>query len=796
MSHVETILGRIDALPTLSPVAARLLAVSGADDADFDEIIGLIEADPTLTARLLSLCRRAATGAAQPVSTVRRAAVLLGLEAVQAAVLSVQVLDLMRAPVGSEEPGTGAPQLAAGFDAPGFWRHALAVACAAEHLAECHKPLRVNPGEAFTAGLLHDLGKLSLAWVLPRSYARVLHEAQARRADLGPIEAALLGIDHHLAGKRLGEHWGLPHALLDPMWLHAGDEASIATVRRPELVRLVSAADALARELHIGWSGSCGVPVARTEACARAGLPAGAAEEAARGLHARVARRADDLGLDSAGEPALVLDSLARANTRLSTLHAAAAARAGHALVQARVLGAVEDMARSAGHGGPLDVLARLAAALDAVAGPGEAVALHQPGPHEPWTALRLGRAGAVLSAGTLATPCPHLRSLAGDGGIGDAATLVNFLAAHLPASFAEVEVRSLRPLWLLPVQPADGAALLLHDRAVAPVDGRSPLAPLAAVAAAALAAAGVADGSRRLGERLAAANAQLAREQAERSRRESMARLGELSAGAAHEMNNPLTAISARAQAMLGRLTTPKDRDDASAIAEAAVRLTDLVSTLHDLARPPAAHVRACRLADVLAEGVRLGRAKARPAPRRAGRGAARVDQFEVNVQMRPAGTVIDTDPALLARALAELVANAIEAGPGGGGSAEHAVRVVAQCGGAGESREVVISVFDGGPGLSDHALRHAFDPFYSEKPAGRQAGLGLPVCRALVERLGGGVSLNCGGASVGAAARGTCAEIRLGAGVAGGTGPVAAQSRQVSGHDERATPVRARAA
>ncbi|MBY0307841.1 MAG: HDOD domain-containing protein, partial [Phycisphaerales bacterium] len=91
-SNTDAILLRVESLPTLAPVAARLLSLSSADDADFDEIIRLIEADPALTSRLLSLCRRASTGAAQPVSTVRRAVVLLGLEALQAAVLSVQVV--------------------------------------------------------------------------------------------------------------------------------------------------------------------------------------------------------------------------------------------------------------------------------------------------------------------------------------------------------------------------------------------------------------------------------------------------------------------------------------------------------------------------------------------------------------------------------------------------------------------------------------------------------------------------------------------------------------------------------
>ncbi len=748
MHHVETILRHVDQLPTLAPVAARLLALSSADDADFDEITRLIEADPTLTGRLLSLCRRAGTGAAQPVSTVRRAVVLLGLEAVQAAVLSVQVLELMRRPPGSEPRAEQPGPLAEGFNAEGFWRHALGVACCCELLAAHHRELRINPGEAFTAGLLHDIGKLALAWVLPRSYPRVLALASARRSDLAPVETDLLGIDHHIVGKRLGEHWGLPHTLLDPIWLHAADEASIASVKRPQVVRLVVAANALTRALHIGWSGSFGPQRDRAEVLTPAGLlPARVAEVEAL-LHTAVAQRCSDLGLGEASGPALVIESIAAANTRLAQLHRVAAARSASADLQRRVLAGVASFAETFA-AGPDEVLTRLAAALETIAGPGEVLAIHQPRADAGWTLSRIGRGGRTIVSATLSPPCPELRTLASNGSLGDAATLAGFLTAHLPPTLAGVNIRALRPLWL--AAPGIGA-LLLHDRPLpqpAPghtgPDGQSLLAPLVAVASAALLAAAHAEGARRLGERLAAANAELARAQSARSQRESMARLGELTAGAAHEMNNPLTVISAKAQALLARLSLNKDRDDANAIAQASHTLSDLVSKLHLLAKPPRPEPRPGRLADILAEGARLGRARAnltaRPPTRngaRSGGAAGTKTTSDVSIVVRPPGAQLHTDGKLLAQALAEVIANALEAAPAPGHTPS-GVRVQATL----EPERVVITVSDSGAGLSTLALRHAFDPFFSEKPAGRQTGLGLPICRALVRSLGGEISL-----------------------------------------------------
>jgi hypothetical protein len=86
-SQIETLLRGIQSLPTLSPVATRLLHIAGMEDADLDALVEIIESDPALSARLLGLCRRADKGLGDRITTVRRAVVMLGLDAVQAAAL-------------------------------------------------------------------------------------------------------------------------------------------------------------------------------------------------------------------------------------------------------------------------------------------------------------------------------------------------------------------------------------------------------------------------------------------------------------------------------------------------------------------------------------------------------------------------------------------------------------------------------------------------------------------------------------------------------------------------------------
>lgn len=94
-----------------------------------------------------------------------------------------------------------------------------------------------------------------------------------------------------------------------------------------------------------------------------------------------------------------------------------------------------------------------------------------------------------------------------------------------------------------------------------------------------------------------------------------------------------------------------------------------------------------------------------------------------------------IPVDPAQIADAVQELVRNAFEADP----STQVEVRVqIDRLDG-----RLKIQVSDNGPGLSEHALAHAFDPFFSEKPAGRQPGLGLAVAQRLVEAHDGRLTL-----------------------------------------------------
>src|SRR5687767_12664665 len=116
--RVELILQQLQQLPTLPNVAVRVLEVTGREDTSSKDVVGLVMADQSLTAKILQLVHRAGSGVRGEVNTVERAVVLLGFEAIRSAVLAVTVFQTLEADQGS----------GGRFKREQFWRHSIAVA--------------------------------------------------------------------------------------------------------------------------------------------------------------------------------------------------------------------------------------------------------------------------------------------------------------------------------------------------------------------------------------------------------------------------------------------------------------------------------------------------------------------------------------------------------------------------------------------------------------------------------------------------------------------------------------------
>lgn len=729
--HVELILRRLDTLPTLSPIATRILQLGSDDKAEISEVASLIESDPALTVRILGMCRKVDRGLGTRITTVRRAVVMLGLEAVQSAVLGVSVFELLdhesqRVDMVASAVGQGAGQHE--FDRRGFWQHSIGVACAAELLAQNHKELGVGPDEAFVAGLLHGLGRLVLSIVLPQAYRRVIEACERRQSPAAPVERSIIGMDNHLAGKRVCEHWGLAPELGDAIWLHSQPAASLPDVAHKATIQIVTAARAVCRQLHIGWSGDCDTPPPVDAIARELGMDPDRVRRIVPKLHDAVGARCGVLGLDRSDPPELLLQSVSNANKRLSRVNRALEEKARASSGQREALAAIAEFHERAGApASRAEAQVHIGRSARTLLGDGY-IALLALGPGV-WELLEIGPDGEPGRLIDDAAPddCADPATLADLAHSPGAAGMVAAWAiAHAGRRIRTWSLRAVglgrsgRPSALLLFDNGDGVAERLGEM----------LDALRAAWGAALLAAERQDEARHLGEQLAEASRHLAETQARLTEAESLARLGEMTAGAAHEMNNPLAVISGRAQVLASRLGDSADGAAARAIVEASRDLTELITSLHLLAAPPEPNLRPTTIGEVAEGALELAR-------QRLGRG------LTIATEAQELATPLVVDPDLLAQALAELLVNSAESAAPGQPAPTISLRAQTDP----TDRRLVLAVIDTGLGLSPRALRHAFDPFFSEKPAGRQRGLGLPRARRLVQLLDGSLTLEHSG-------------------------------------------------
>jgi signal transduction histidine kinase len=216
------------------------------------------------------------------------------------------------------------------------------------------------------------------------------------------------------------------------------------------------------------------------------------------------------------------------------------------------------------------------------------------------------------------------------------------------------------------------------------------------------------------------------------RIQRAKLDALKELAYGASHEINNPLANISARAQALLRDEVDPERRRALLAIRQQAMRAHEMISDLMLFARPPELTLESVDYSSLLRQ---LVDESAEVLAER---------QIELAFAVDDATPVVEADAQQLHIALAGIVRNSMEAIDRSGALAIR-VRPAAHEDAlqSGQQAACCIDVSDDGPGFSEQALQHAFDPFFSGREAGRGLGFGLSKCWRIVTQHGGDVRI-----------------------------------------------------
>ena len=710
---VELILQQLEELPTLPGVAVRLMQAVQDGRSSAADVARIISADPALTTRLLSLLHRAENGAAAQITSVERAVVLLGFDAVRAMTLAVAVFQTL--------PPTNQPPTETGYSRTAVWTHSLAVACAAELLAAETPDL--DPGEAFVAGLLHDLGKIALDATVPKSFGRIVEAADVLRGNIADVERSVIGLDHMVVGKRLAERWQLPTTIAECAWLHGQSPAALpATVRNAKLVNLITLADGLVRERHLGYSGNYATTPTRDELAAALGLKESTIDSAMRDLAAAITPRAEALGLSDLAGDDLYQQAVGQAHRELGRVSTQLAMKNRKLAVRAKFFDALAQFQGELRPDAPPQVVLH-AVAQTAV------------------TVLTTGRAAAFsLPPGEAFA---EVIVVDGNGDVIDSTVIDGATRPTKPTGVGPILPAGQDLEWLLAaVSPrlthdgrhwialeADGVCIggVIWGAAAGESQRLAhQLAELAAVAAGwslALRTTQIRDEAKRLAEQLAETNRRLQSAQSDLLRAKTLATVGEMAAGAAHEMNNPLAVIAGRSQLLAMTLSDEKQRAAARLVFEQSHKVTDIITELMAFAKPTPP----LRTVTSVAELLTLAIAAVQP----------RVDSADRKIEQAigelPA-VWVDRDQ--VAEALAEVMENAFQAT-----ATDGKIRLSAAFDPS--SSQVAVVVTDDGRGMDAATQSHAFDPFFSAHAAGRRRGLGLAKALRWVEASGGSMRI-----------------------------------------------------
>ncbi len=262
MNRMDEIIGKVREVPSLPAVVIKLRRYLNDPEVDFGALARVIEFDPGLTANILQLANSTYFGWSRSISSSQEAILRLGTARIFQMVLCMSVAPIVRKPVRGY-----------GLDSDGFWRHSISVAIGAEQLASVLDGGRA--GDAFTAGLLHDLGKVILGTFVEVDDEPLKRLVVEEGLAFDEAEKAVLGLDHAEAAAILLEHWSLPedvvaavryHHLPDPV---EGD---------PRLADLVHVADALSLKAGHGLGSDGRNYRLSEESIARLGITAETAE--------------------------------------------------------------------------------------------------------------------------------------------------------------------------------------------------------------------------------------------------------------------------------------------------------------------------------------------------------------------------------------------------------------------------------------------------------------------------------------------------------------------------------------
>lgn len=227
---------KIRDIPPLPDIVVKLLAASRDPEISMRDMVELIKVDPALTTKVLRLCNSSYYGLPRKINSIREALVYIGTDTLVNFILAGCLATFYQ----QSQDGYG---LATGD----LWRHSVGCAIAAQRLSgngdDAHR------AEAYTAGLLHDVGKIILNTYVRDKFAEIMKLVQTDRISFDEAERNVLGYSHTDAGAVMAKEWNLPEPLVEAIAFHQ-DPSKAKNYKR--LVSQVHLANVLCISFGIG----------------------------------------------------------------------------------------------------------------------------------------------------------------------------------------------------------------------------------------------------------------------------------------------------------------------------------------------------------------------------------------------------------------------------------------------------------------------------------------------------------------------------------------------------------------
>ena len=681
----------------------------GEGDFDVKVVSEIIESDPALTAKIFSMTDD------QGIAFNRRNPVVADVlssmpeQSVRDAVMSMKVFDAFEKDYDPDSRRI-LPRKQLGY-------HAIAVACCAKEIAamvlgDKEKQL------AFTAGLLHDVGKLAIEEAMPKSFEKIVKEARDTNASMSTIEQKHLGLDHAIIGKRLAQKWKLPNEVVMGIWLHHSDaEAITKNIPGAKIAGVIRLADILARQGGFGSSGSCDKCDGIVELANALGISSGQLEQIKQRLASEVSRRGDLLGLSTPGGAAAYCGfmhktaaKLTHQNTELTNSNIQLAiSSANMTLVKDFLLDINTSMTAS-------DVAARFAAGFKKQFQTGPVIVYldSDQDASSIETVVADDSGNLDLNFATI----PDDGSL--DTVFGDQFAMID-AEGHFDWLFeqldAEINTARSKAIPLISKGKLIGGLIFEQRMPNDPAAQLDMFKLISAIGSSVLDLAVVSSEQSRLAERFADILGQLKASRQGLLEANTLTAIAETAAGAGHELNTPLAVISGRAQLLYEGETDENKKQMLKQITDRTKEISGIITDLMNFANPKDAEAKTVSLSIIMA-------AAAEKAAQDGGLTMLDLDSDEIDTL----GDVL-VDKQQIVTTIAAILLNAAQSYDSGTGH----IKINANC--PQSSGMVTFQIIDTGQGMTAETIDKATRPFYSARPAGRARGMGLAHAERLLK-------------------------------------------------------------